>query len=414
MISEDSILEALRHYAGIDAAQTGEESLRKDIRRAIKTCPQPHRLLDTDSPEWRALLDTALVPETWFFRNIEAFEAMVRWVTASWQPAHPGQCLEVLSLPCATGEEPYAIAMCLREAGLSPDQFKIRAGDLSETYVARARAASYGRNSFRTGFDEARFGKYFDDLGNGVRQVKLAIRESVELACMNLVNRAVPLPPSHLIFCRNALIYFSQETQLEVVAHLRAALSDDGILFLGPVEPPIALQCGFTPVKFPMAFACQKVESRPVGIIEKPIGRKQGTAQNARATAPRASSPAPKRSAPAKLPSARQTAVVPPVPAADSLAEARILADAGNEAAAAAMLDVLATTLEPTPEFFCLRGIVSEALGRGSLAEGYYRKALYLDPAHYETLTHLALLLDLAGRTTAASQLRRRATNLAL
>ena len=159
MISEDSILEALRSHAGIDAAQTGEASLRKEIRRAIDACQHPERLLDTSSREWAAVLESSLVPETWFFRNMEAFDALAEWVAGTWVPAHPGACLRVLSLPCATGEEPFSIAMCLLEAGLA--RFKVRAGDISENSLAIAREATYRRNSFRTGFDESRFGKYF-------------------------------------------------------------------------------------------------------------------------------------------------------------------------------------------------------------------------------------------------------------
>ena len=263
MISEDAILEALRTHAGIDPAQTGEASLRKEIHRAIRECPHPASLLDTGSAEWKALLETVLVPETWFFRNLEAFEALAEWVTGTWLPAHPAEPLRVLSLPCATGEEPYGIAICMIEAGLPPERIHLRAGDLSEASLARAGEAAYRRNSFRAGFDEPRFGKYFEDLDHGVRRVTAPIREMVAFEPMNLVDPRQPLPPSHVIFCRNALIYFGLETQREVVKRLHAALSDDGILFLGPVEPPVALTCGFASAKLPMAFACVKDAGRP-------------------------------------------------------------------------------------------------------------------------------------------------------
>jgi chemotaxis protein methyltransferase WspC len=73
------------------------------------------------------------------------------------------------------------------------------------------------------------------------------------------------------------------------------------------------------------------------------------------------------------------------------------------------MLDRLSASVDPTPDLFCLRGVVSDALGLGDLAEKYYRKALYLDPSHRESLAHLALFLELNGRTEAAGRLRRRA-----
>jgi chemotaxis protein methyltransferase WspC len=77
------------------------------------------------------------------------------------------------------------------------------------------------------------------------------------------------------------------------------------------------------------------------------------------------------------------------------------------------MLDALTTSETPSSELFCMRGLVSEALGRQELAETFYRKALYLDPAHYESLAHLAELLELQNRSAAAAPLRRRANQIA-
>jgi chemotaxis protein methyltransferase WspC len=76
------------------------------------------------------------------------------------------------------------------------------------------------------------------------------------------------------------------------------------------------------------------------------------------------------------------------------------------------MLDGMAATVVPEPEYFCLRGVVSEALGCRELAEACYRKALYLDPAHHETLAHLAALLEVLGRNEAAAHMRRRANQI--
>jgi chemotaxis protein methyltransferase WspC len=396
MITEDMVLEALRAHAGIDAAQTGEVSLRKEIRRAIAACPHPHRLLDTSSPEWSALLESALVPETWFFRNIEAFDALAGWVATSWLPAHPDARLRVLSLPCATGEEPYSIAMRLLEAGLPPDRFTVRAGDISPVSLAAARRGVFSRNSFRTGFDEARFGNFFEPLGDGRRKVTDRIRQLVEFQTINLADRSATFPPSDVIFCRNALIYFADDTRRDVLVRLCAALADDGILFLGPVEPPVALECGFATAGIPMAFACVKAGSRPAPSVpvQRPLRKVSRQVDRVDRAKPK---PRP----------ARAPAAPSPPPTADSLESARALADAGEEAKAADMLERLGASLAPTPELFCLRGVVSDALGRSDLAEASYRKALYLDPDHAESLAQLALLLELRGRPS--HHLRRRA-----
>ncbi|MCX6878493.1 MAG: chemotaxis protein CheR [Verrucomicrobia bacterium] len=408
MISENDILETLRSHAGIDAAQTGEAFLRAEIRRAIQACAHPHRLLDPATPEWQSLLEASLVPETWFFRHPEAFEALARWTTQTWHPAHPGACLRVLSLPCATGEEPFSIAICLLAAGLTPDLFNIRAGDLSENSLARARQAIYRRNSFRPGFDAAMWGGYFDDVGDGRRRVAARVRGLVGFECMNLVKPSPPLPRCEVIFCRNALIYFARETQHAVLTNLREALSDDGILFLGPVEPPVALQCGFVATRIPMAFACTKMPGAPPS-PDPGLPHAPGPRGRARLPAPPPPKAAPR--AVASVPRQPSATTARP-PAIHSLESARSLADAGHLSAAADMLEHLAASEQPTAEFFCLHGLVSEALGRGDLAEASYRKALYLDPAHFESLAHLAALLELLGRSPAAAQLRRRANPL--
>ena len=95
-------------------------------------------------------------------------------------------------------------------------------------------------------------------------------------------------------------------------------------------------------------------------------------------------------------------------PPDDSVELARALANSGSESAAADVLDRLADTAAPTAEFYCLRGVVSDALGLGDLAETYYRKALYLDPSHDETIAHLALHFEMTGRQAAAILVRRR------
>lgn len=302
----------------------------------------------------------------------------------------------MLSVACATGEEPYSIAMRLLEAGLPPGSFSVRAGDISAASLAVAREGAFSRNSFRTGFDEARFGKFFEALPGGRRRVVDDIRGLVEFRAINLVDRSGELPASDVIFCRNALIYFADGTRRDVLARLGLALAGDGMLFLGPVEPPVALECGFASAGLPMAFACVKAGSPPE-LRAAPVPPPRC----------RPARPAGRRK-PEGLPPRAPAAPVPlPPPEADSLEAARALADSGKEAQAGEMLDRLAASLSPTPGLFCLRGVVSDALGRSDLAEASYRKALFLDPGHAESLAHLALLLDLAGRPS--DPLRRRA-----
>lgn len=395
MICEETILNALRDRIGLDAALIGEAALRKTIRARIAACPDPTKLLYPESTSWKELLRTVLVPETWFFRNPEAFDALVSWARSTWFPAHSSP-LRVLSLPCATGEEPYSIAMSLLEAGVDPAAFEILAGDIGESFLDKAREGSYGQNSFRSSFNEVPFGAYFERLADGRRSVAASVREKVCFQTLNLV--AGEIPKADVIFCRNALIYFDEICQNHVLARLRTALADDGLLFLGPVEPPPALLNGFATVEFPMAFICCKASNK------KPI---HGTLHVPR---PPAKLKSPVRP-PAKLKSPVRPLKneTPPPVAVDSAKRVRELADRGDLAEAADMINRLAAYGDPSAELYCLCGTVHEALNRPEVAEQFYRKALFLDSCHTESLLQLGLLLELDGRADAARPFRQRA-----
>src|SRR5262249_55035918 len=101
------------------------------------------------SDELQELIETVVIPETWFFRDVEAFTALVRLVTDEWLPSHGTAVLRVLSVPCSTGEEPYSLIMALLDGGLSRKEIKVNAVDISARALARARRGEYGPNSFR-------------------------------------------------------------------------------------------------------------------------------------------------------------------------------------------------------------------------------------------------------------------------
>lgn len=399
MITVDALLTAIGERCGLDAGQIGERTLRKEIDRAIAACPEPATLLDPDSPAWLALLHSLLIPETWFFRNLEAFDAFVAWARDVWLPAHSTP-LRVLSLPCATGEEAYSIGMALLEAGIDPCRFQIQAGDIGAAFLETAVQAIYGRSSFRSSFPAERFHRFFESLSDGRRRVIPEVRSLVRFEVLNLV--ADELPPADAVFCRNVLIYFGETWQRIALQRLDAALSADGALFLGPVEPPLALRNGFVSLAYPMAFACRKA-----------LGAALPAPPPARRTRP---APAASRRSAAVAAASRTAVRPPPEPAApppqfasERLETVRELADRGQIVEAAEMLDRLAAAdNNPSAELLCLRGVVQEALGQPGAAEPFYRQALFLEPDHTESLIHLCLLLELDGRSAAARVIRQR------
>ncbi len=100
------------------------------------------------------------MPETWFFRDRGAFDAVAAEAQGGAAP------LRYLCVPCATGEEPLSLAMTLLDAGVAPERFHIDAFDISERLVAHAERGVYGRNSFR-GNDAAFRSRYFQETREG-------------------------------------------------------------------------------------------------------------------------------------------------------------------------------------------------------------------------------------------------------
>lgn len=389
---EDDLLGALTRTTGVSPGQFGENAMRSIVRAAIRSAPDREKLLGCEGKEWLALVEAVLVPETWFFRNPEAFSAFACWL----QGRPPGRPTRVLCLPCATGEEAYSIAITVIERGFEAGDLSILAGDLSTDALAKARAGEYGGHSFRGASHLMSDPRHFTRADDTTWKVSDRIRAAVAFREMNLVGRDA-LPRADAIFCRNALIYFSREMQDLALVRLSDALAEDGILFLGPVEQPIAQRCGFVAADYPMAFACRKASGRTP-------------------TPPQPLEAAPRKSRPIRTSPKRTHAFSdwdsnPNCPG-DSMGQARKLADSGRHADAAAALDALIASDQADADTYCLAAIVREAIGDHDRAEALYRKTLYLDPSHSEALLHLALLLESDGRSVAASPLRQRAKRL--
>jgi chemotaxis protein methyltransferase WspC len=240
------------------------------------------------------LIEAVVVPETWFFRDTEAFRALARIAQAEWLPAESAGVLRLLSLPCSTGEEPYSMAMALIEAGLPGRRFRVDALDISSRALARAQRAVYGTNSFR-GIDLGFRDRHFEATPDGYRLAG-AVRQQVRFQQGNFFDEGL-LPGEnlhHIIFCRNVLIYFDRATQDRALKVLARLLAPTGYLFVGPSETGVLLAHDFAPVRIPMAFAFRKVgaasgEPHLHGAQRAPLDRP---------TAPSARPPTPPRPVP--------------------------------------------------------------------------------------------------------------------
>ena len=201
------------------------------------------------------------------------------------------------------------------------------------------------------------------------------------------------------------------------------------MIFVGPAETGLMMRHAMSSARIPLAFAFQRTPAGEKSVRtplpfrlplppEKPAAAPVGLPGIALPTVPvrpvAARVPAAK---PAPAFSARPaTLAVPAIPVLDALlpepptlAEARRLADAGRFDEAEHVALEIANLRAPEADTFYLLGLIADARGRHTDAGDFYRKALYLEPAHYEALTHLAALLDVAGDTVGARQLMLRA-----
>jgi chemotaxis protein methyltransferase WspC len=275
--------------------------------------------------------------------------------------------------------------------------------DISARALERAQRGLYGKNSFRGKALEFR-DRHFTATANGFL-LNQELRDDVRFARGNLLEErfVADREPYDFVFCRNLLIYFDRATQRRALQRLHRLLTPSGVLFVGPAELPLASENGFTPVGLPMAFGCRKADVAFVAARERKSIRLTGRQLLTQPpSAPMAVAPP----SPVESPAARL-----PVESSASLVEARSLADAGELGKAATLCEAHVKSQGPSAEAYYLLGLVCDA-GGDPAAMDYYRKALYLEPNHYETLLQVALLLERNGDPTGARTFKRRAERL--
>lgn len=412
-------IELLHRTIGLDAESIGANAVSRAVRERYRLWGDQHggtlddyyRAVTLDPARMQELIEAVVVPETWFFRDPEAFTALARLarVRLHERPARP---VRILSAPCSTGEEAYSVAMALIEAGIPAERFTIDAIDVSERALAIARRAHYGRNAFRGRALDFR-SRHFR-AADGGWQLDSAVAQSVRFTQANLLQLDMhAFERFDFILCRNVLIYFDRDTQCTVVRVLDGLLAAGGTLFVGPAETGLLMREGMSSANIPLAFAFNRPERERANVFSGawpgivPVVAKPKSMNASAFVLPAWAS------APAVRPTPRVTKPVEAAPirieATDSLTQARALADAGQLDAAASAAHAYLNTHPSDANAYYLLGVIADARGEHQESRGHYRRALYLDPAHREALTHLAALLTLDGDESAARLLIARA-----
>ncbi|VVD78825.1 CheR family methyltransferase [Pandoraea anhela] len=446
----------LRDTMGLDAETLGVNAIERAVRaRLAVLCTLSAAMQDTppysrywqrlqQSPqELQALIEAVVVPETWFYRHRDAFTALAQMA----QEARVSRCgtpreaqpIRLLSLPCSTGEEPYSMAMTMFDAGFAANDFTIDALDISERALAVARAGLYGRNSFRGPPDTMVFrDRYFTAEQENYRVVD-ALRPQVRWHAGNLFDATLVdrLGTFDFVFFRNVLIYFDRDGQRRAIAALEQLMRMGATLFAGPAEGGTLTSNGLAPTGHVQAFSFRIAgpvrdvtvppagSTRPTGTlatfhVAPPVSPIEAVTQQrtpsqhvahvdgVRTFAP----PVVAAREPVETAAAREPDTTPPAAIdaiAGQLAQAGAAADAGDFVQAVSLCRAVLATDRANAQAEYLLGLVEDASGDASGALMHYRRALYLDPGHYEALVHCAALLDARGDAVGAKRLLDRA-----
>jgi len=188
--------------------------------------------------EIAALARELTVGETYFFRNADQFHALRERVLPERLAARAGLSpVRILSAGCASGEEPYSVAMLVRDAGIEPTRVVIRAADLDPGALERARSGRFAPWALRETPPEAQQ-RWFKQADRGAL-LDESIRAAVQFDERNLAvddSELWPIESYDVVFFRNVLMYFTPEAAIAALERVSRALVPGGYLFLGHAE----------------------------------------------------------------------------------------------------------------------------------------------------------------------------------
>ncbi len=401
------IADSLERSIGLEISTIGDSTFARAVNRRMKALGIAEvnayaEKFSASAVELRQLIEEVVIPETWFFRNQTPFTLLGEHIRQA-DKFRQQYVFRILSLPCATGEEPYSIAITLLQAGLPPSCFYIDAVDVSERALALARRALYRENSFRSR-DLAFRERFFHKTAKGFELDK-TIREKVHFRKGNILHPAFMEGQGRydVVFCRNVLIYFSEEAQHQAISALYHILMPGGLLFTGHAESGLFLGERFVAADRANAFAFYK--KKPAAAT---AARQSDISNNAGEDGlPEPSLPAVRTSKSVFAPPASRLAGKD-----EEFSLVRQLADEGKLAEAARRSERYLLEHDPSARWYYLLGVIRDSEGQPAEALKLFRKAVYLDPGHIESLMQLSLLAERAGDLAGAANYRRRAQRL--
>jgi chemotaxis protein methyltransferase CheR len=378
-------------------------------RRGLSDCASYLGLLRDPAggaAELDDLIKDLTIGETFFFRHVELFEALRSIVLPDLIARNRSQRrLRIWSAGCATGAEPYSLAIILRRDlahSLAGWDVSIVGTDINRGFLAAASEGVFEEWAFRATPDEVRR-DCFTKVGRKWA-LQPQFKEGVSYQYHNLVTHPFPslinnLFAFDLILCRNVMIYFNEELMRRVLSGFHQSLVEGGWLLVGHAEPNVQLFQAFRAVNAPggPVFYQKGTDTKPSSVTPYSVPSPEYSAPSIEYSVPST-----RRAAPPACPDP----VVPhKEPEPDiKLAAVRALADRGSWEEALNGCDRLLETDRLNPAVHFYHGLVLEQIGRHDAAEESLRKAIYLNRrfvlAHY----YLGLLQQKGHRADLAAQ----------
>lgn len=209
-----------------------------DIDELVKAARNPGA-----EPIRAQITEAMTTNETFFFRDRVPFDNFGQFILPEKLRARSNcKQLRIWCAAASTGQEPFSLAMMLKEAQdrIAGWKIHILATDLSGEVLAKAKAGLYTQFEVQRGLPINYLVKYFKQVGD-MWQISPLIRSMVEFRSFNLLDDLRPLGVFDVVFCRNVLIYFDKERKSDVLNRLHQVMAPDGVLTLGAAETIIGL-----------------------------------------------------------------------------------------------------------------------------------------------------------------------------
>ncbi|HRP02231.1 MAG TPA: CheR family methyltransferase [Candidatus Kapabacteria bacterium] len=397
----NKIINIISDEMGLDPESLGDLSLKTSLRSLmlksdIKTEDELLGVIRSDTNMILELIEEVKVPETWFFRDREAFNYLKKYAQ-NYKITNKNSKLKILSAPCSTGEEAYSIAISLLESGFAKEHFNIVATDISMLNLNKARLGIYSKSSLRSLAPEV-IDKYFSGIDNKY-EIKLKATDcNIDFIRMNLIKEFYKIPNNeyNIIFFKNLLIYLNENSRQYILTNIKRALKPDGVLFVGVSEVNYFLRNGFEAINHNLSFACKLAgEKKQILTSVRKVDR---------------------NIKPVKVDTERfvskQESNIPILKPNDTEVCLKRIKECMDEARfneAEQLIDDYITNEQYKAELYFMKGVIKYVGKVYDAAKQNFTKSLYLNPNDYESLIYMSLVEIELGNNVKAEYFRFRA-----